>query len=150
MYEDRKGQQVLAVKVTHKCGCDTSNWKEMACGHAFCTLCDGYVDVESKVVVKGPGPIFKCCRKPLNKREYSWLFSETGVYTGILSREMENICLHGRWRPRGNMTSGRMPRQATRTTSGIKGGFERRKKEAKARMVYYSHCSASQGGRDDI
>ena len=73
-YEDRTGRTVLAVKVSHKCKCDEKNWSESACGHSYCKLCDGYVDVESRVVAKGPGPIIKCCRRPLNKGEYQSLF----------------------------------------------------------------------------
>ena len=85
------------------------------------------------MVIKGPGPIIKCCRKPLNKREYPWLFQETGVHVGVLSRAMEGYL------PKGTVSRPREHGDGDDNDLKDKQAFSRRKGEAKKRLVYHSH-----------
>ena len=70
--------------------CAPENLAKTSCGHAHCRLCDGYVDLETRVVAKGPGPILKCCRQPLDKAHYDRLFQETGAVAGPLTQAMRD------------------------------------------------------------
>ena len=70
-------EPVLAVKLKDHCPHGSGAWAEPdACGHVFCKMCDGYVDPVSLVVLKGPGPIVKCNRRPKPLSSYKFFFKE--------------------------------------------------------------------------
>ena len=56
-YEHPDGGVVLSVKVSDSCPHDASQWTKIKCGHAMCKGCDGIVCPETKVCLKGPGPL---------------------------------------------------------------------------------------------
>ena len=58
---------VLMVKMNDECEHEASEWTPTPCGHPWCERCQGYVDTQSRVALKGPGPIIAC-----NRRRKPW------------------------------------------------------------------------------
>ena len=87
---DASGEKALSIRLTEKCPETHEKYcKKLACGHVKCELCDGYVCPQSRIVLKGPGPIVKCNRLPRGFKDYEHLFRETFAGSCRLTEAMD-------------------------------------------------------------
>ena len=130
-------ERALSVRLNEKCPGEAHHkfWKRLACGHVHCAHCDGHVCPNTLVALKGPGPIVKCNRLPKGVEDYDFLFREnyagsrrlTDAMIKELGKNRVDAPLDIKFSPDHDITQ--------------KWVYERRKKEAKARRVLYSHYS---------
>jgi len=88
-WQSSSGETVFTVKLTDVCEHDASSQSLKSCGHAYCSLCDGWVHPGTKVALKGAGPIITCNRK--RKDEYEYYFREGCSGSEVLTRTMQRV-----------------------------------------------------------
>jgi hypothetical protein len=104
----------------------------MHCGHVFCNFCDGHVCPVTLNVVKGPGPIIKCNRFPRGFEVYPHLFCDSGTDEkySLLGAQMAK-----------QLGAQKVAPNRKRSELIDKKVYERWKKSAKDREVYYTQYS---------
>ena len=86
---DENGDRILSVRSSVRCRPEHQpSYRKTACGHAWCTVCAGYVDPETRVRFSQPDPTVFCNRRPNPQADYKFLFGEVGVGTPRLTYAM--------------------------------------------------------------
>ena len=97
MFDSAGGGRILSVRMNEKCPHGNEAWEKRACGHPWCPLCGGNVDVQNRTVVPLPTPVITCNRS-VRFDEYRHLFGENFAGQANLSAAMEARLDEGRVR----------------------------------------------------
>ena len=87
-------ERVLSVKLHELCAHDPAKRLSKACGHQWCSFCDGWVHPGTGVVLKGAGGVLKCNRLLHDLGRYKYLFRENMAGSARLTQAMQ-VALRG-------------------------------------------------------
>ena len=137
-YRNRDGCRVLAIKSGARCSEQhRKTLKKSFCGHHWCSVCHGYVDPNTLVLLGAkPNVTVWCNRKTAPRENYDLFFFEASVGDPLLTESMARVI------PKAKILKRQDLRNPTRDFDlKTKHGWDRAKILAKSRTIMYQHFS---------
>ena len=78
-FSDSEGNKVCSIRLSRKCQHSLESLSETSCGHPWCAVCRGHVDVKTRVVFDSDHATITTNRK--GPKEYQYVFG--GSFEGV-------------------------------------------------------------------
>ena len=133
VFDKAEGGQIVSIRLSRKCKHSLESLQNTSCGHMWCSVCRGHVDIINKVVFDSAHATITTNRKPPS--EYQNYFAETFVGSHGLTDAVQKLFPKGKVRPARDMQPG------GKFDLGDKLIYGRHKLDCKKRTTMYEHFS---------